>query len=55
MFGVESGDGETKTTVDGVGNQFIAFLLDVEDDALLSSSILHCFFALFTSVDDLVD
>ena len=30
-------------------------MLNVEDDALLRRSILHCFFALLTPVDDLVD
>lgn len=55
MLRVESGDGEAEATVDGVGDQFIAFLLNVEDDALLRRSILHCFLALFTPVDDFVD
>jgi hypothetical protein len=55
MFGVEPGYGEPETAVDGVGNQFIAFLLNIQYNCLISRSIFHGFFAFFSPLHYFID
>ena len=51
MFRIKSWDWKTKTTINRVSNQFITFLLNIENNCLISRCSFNPFFTIFSSFD----